>query len=369
MHFEDIVRAKIVVIDRSQSDAAVLREILERAGYTNVLPVPNFQLAVVAFKNRFVPDLIILDLETLGSEGLDRLKGLQEALPQHEYVPLLAVAPGADLSLRERTLLLLAKDYVVKPFDRTEVLFRVKNLLETRLLYLQVQHHNQVLEERVRQRTRDLEAARLEILERLALAAEYRDDATGKHTRRVGRISALIARELGLPAGSVKLIERAAPLHDIGKIAVPDRILLKPGRLTPEEYEVMKAHTVVGARILSGSRFDILRLAEQVALYHHERWDGQGYPHGLSRDRIPLPGRVVAVADVFDALTHVRPYKPAWPWEEAVAEVEAQRGRQFDPEIVDAFLNLVNRGELHRALADIEDEEPPLRAEPFGVTG
>ncbi len=363
MHFEELIKARILIIDSNQADARTLQEILQQAGYTNILTAPNLELPLLAVQNRFYPDLIILDLETLDVEGVDLLRRLQQAIPQNEYVPVLAVASGADLGVRERALLLLAKDYIVRPFDRTEVLFRVKNLLETRLLYLQVQHHNQVLEERVRQRTRDLEAARLEILERLALAAEYRDDATGKHTRRVGRVSALIARELGLPPGSVKLIERAAPLHDIGKIAIPDRILLKPGRLTPEEFEVVKAHTVIGARILSGSRFDILRLAEQVALAHHERWDGKGYPHGLSGERIPLPGRIVAVADVFDALTHVRPYKPAWPWEEAVSEIEAQRGRQFDPQVVDAFLRLVGRGELRQALADIEDEgaEPPAQ--------
>ncbi len=369
MHSEDLIKARILIIDHNQADARTLQQILQQAGYTNVLMAPNLKLPLLAVQNRFYPDLIILDLETLHAEGIDLLRRLQQAIPQNEYVPVLAVVPGADLGLRERSLLLLAKDYVIKPFDRTEILFRVKNLLETRLLYLQVQHHNQVLEERVRQRTRDLEAARLEILERLALAAEYRDDATGKHTRRVGRISALIARELGLPGGSVKLIERAAPLHDIGKIAVPDRILLKPGRLIPEEFEVVKAHTVIGARILSGSRFDILRLAEQVALSHHERWDGKGYPQGLSRDRIPLPGRIVAVADVFDALTHARPYKPAWPWEEAVAEVEAQRGRQFDPQVVDAFLKLVARGELRQALADIEDEKAEPPAQTFGVMG
>lgn len=369
MHFNEIVRSRILVIDSQQGDAAALRELLTRAGYTNIRTVPSIGLAIDAVRNGFHPDLVILDLQTLDSGGLEPLRDLQQTLSQNEYVPLLAIVAGADLGLKERTLLLLAKDYITKPFDRTEVLFRVKNLLETRLLYLQVQQHNQLLEERVRQRTRDLEAARLEILERLALAAEFRDDATGKHTRRVARISALVGRELGLSSGSVKLLERAAPLHDIGKIAVPDQILLKPGPLTPEEFEVVKAHTVIGARILSGSRFDILRLAEQIALSHHERWDGNGYPQGLSRDRIPMPGRVVAVADVFDALTHARPYKPAWSWDEAVAEIESQRGRQFDPRVVDAFLNLAARGELRTALADIEDADPQLPAQSFGLTG
>jgi putative two-component system response regulator len=369
MHFDEIARGQLLIIDSRETDARILWEILSQAGYTNIRTAAGLRAAIDMVQNGFQPDLVILDLEALNAESLGPLRDLQRRISQDSYVPLLAVVTGADFGLKERALLLLARDYITRPFDRTEVLFRVKNLLETRLLYLQVQHQNQVLEERVRQRTRELEAARLEILERLALAAEYRDDATGKHTRRVARISALVGRELGLPSGSVRLLERAAPLHDIGKIAVPDRILLKPGPLTPEEFEVVKAHTVIGARILSGSRFDILRLAEQIALSHHERWDGNGYPQGLSRDQIPVPGRIVAVADVFDALTHARPYKPPWPWDEAVAEIENQRGRQFDPRVVDAFLNLATRGELRSALADIEDGEPQLPAQPFGLTG
>jgi putative two-component system response regulator len=204
--------------------------------------------------------------------------------------------------------------------------------------------------------------AQLEILERLALAAEYRDDDTGAHTRRVGESAAAIATALGLPQDEVELIRRAAPLHDVGKIAVPDAILRKPGRLTPEEFDQIKEHTVKGAAMLSGRAFPLLDLAQQIALTHHERWDGQGYPNGLAGDHIPLPGRIVAVADVFDALTHDRVYKEAWPAEEALHEIQTQAGRQFDPDVVEAFL----RGyrERHPAPAAADTAQAPRPRSP-----
>jgi PAS domain S-box-containing protein/putative nucleotidyltransferase with HDIG domain len=183
----------------------------------------------------------------------------------------------------------------------------------------------------------NLQAAQHEALQRLAIAAEYRDDETGQHTRRVGDLSARLAAQLGLAAEEVELLRRAAPLHDVGKIGIPDTILLKPGRLTPDEFDQVKTHTVIGAKMLAGGGFPLLESAECIARSHHERWDGTGYPAGLAGGDIPLAGRIVAIADVFDALTHSRPYKSAWSKEEGLAEIEAQRGRQFDPELVDAF--------------------------------
>ena len=161
---------------------------------------------------------------------------------------------------------------------------------------------------------------------------------TGKHTQRVRQNSALLARALNLPEEQVELIRQAAPLHDVGKIGIPDHVLLKPGRLTAEEFEQMKSHATIGAGTLSGSRFPLLQLAEEIAITHHERWDGTGYPRALKEEEIPLVGRIVAIADVFDALTHERPYKEAWTEEEAIAELERQKGRQFDPRVVEAFL-------------------------------
>jgi hypothetical protein len=186
-----------------------------------------------------------------------------------------------------------------------------------------------------------LQDAQVTMLERLAAAAEYRDDDTGQHTRRVGELSARIARALGLPEDRVALFRHVAPLHDVGKIGVPDAVLLKPGRLTEKERELIKTHTVVGRSVLDSNGYELLQMAADIAISHHERWDGTGYPAGRKGEAIPIVGRIVAVADVFDALTHARPYKPAWPVDEAVAEIWRQRGRQFDPQVVDAFFSVL----------------------------
>jgi putative two-component system response regulator len=194
--------------------------------------------------------------------------------------------------------------------------------------------------------TAEVGLARTETLERLARAAEFRDDDTQQHAERIGLLAAMVGAELGLSAERVDDLRRAAPLHDVGKLAVPDAILLKPGRLDAGEFAIMRRHTTAGARILAGSSSPVLRLAEQIALTHHERWDGGGYPRGLGGERIPLAGRIVAVVDVFDALTHERPYKSAWPVTRALDEIAAGAGTQFDPQVVEAFLALARRDAL-----------------------
>lgn len=211
---------------------------------------------------------------------------------------------------------------------------------EGRPLHLLIQLRDVTEQERAR---RALEAATVHALERLALAAEYRDDDAGDHTRRVAETAAALAAAVGLDDAEVDLIRRAAPLHDVGKIGIPDAVLLKPGRLTAPEFDLMKTHAAIGADILAGHDHPLLERAAEIARSHHERWDGSGYPDGLAGTAIPLSGRLVAVADVFDALTSDRPYKVAWTREEALDEIERQRGRQFDPEIVDAFLRIASR--------------------------
>jgi putative two-component system response regulator len=199
-------------------------------------------------------------------------------------------------------------------------------------------HHSVIAE--LNETLDELQQARFEDLRRLALMAEYRDDDTNKHTERVARTAALLAKELGLDGETVATIERAAPLHDVGKVGIPDAILLKPGKLTREEFEVIKTHTVIGGRILCKSRFPVVKMAMEIAFTHHERWDGNGYPSGLRGEGIPIAGRIIAVADAFDAMTHARPYKPALSVEHAVDEIERCRGTQFDPRAVDAFMRL-----------------------------
>jgi putative two-component system response regulator len=332
--------ARILIIDDEPGNVELLRRVLGRAGFQK-LDSTNDPREAATLYVQTRPDLILLDLHMPHMDGLavmDQLNQIVEA----SYLPILMLTGDVTPEARRDALSRGAKDFVNKPFNPDEVLLRIGILLETRFLYLQIQSHNQMLEAKVRERTRELESAQIEIIERLARAAEFRDDNTGQHTERVGSMAAQLARELGLPDAQVSLIRRAAPLHDVGKIGIPDSILLKLGKLTTAEFELVKTHTSIGAKILSGSRFALLRLAEEIAFSHHERWDGTGYA-GLSGDRIPLVGRIVTVADVFDALTQKRPYKPAWPLEEAVAEIDRQRGRQFDPDVVEAFLRIIEQ--------------------------
>jgi putative two-component system response regulator len=215
------------------------------------------------------------------------------------------------------------------------------------------------LESMIAERTAELDAARAEMLRRLAIAAEYRDDETFQHTERVGELAARIGAELGFSTAQVRVLRAAAPLHDIGKLAIPDNILLKPGKLSPEEFKIIKTHTVRGAHLLSGSSSCVLQRASAIALSHHERWDGTGYPQGLAGERISLAGRIVAVADVFDALTHERPYKSAWTRDRAIAEISDGSGTQFDPAVVEAFLRVCADPSFARRRPPAGDQELP----------
>jgi putative nucleotidyltransferase with HDIG domain len=318
--------ARILIVDDQEANVRLLEGILKRAAGYHALRSTTDSREVLSLFAEFQPDLILLDLHMPHLDGFAVMEELKELVPPGAFLPILVLTADVTPEAKQRALAGGAKDFLAKPFDPIEVLLRIKNLLETRFLHIEL-------------RTQ-LADAHLEVIDRLAIAAEYRDDETGEHIKRVGQTSALLARALKLPSEQVLLIRRAATLHDVGKIGIPEHILLKPGRLTPDEFNDMKSHTTIGARILSGGQFPLLRMAEEIALTHHERWDGSGYPRGLKEEAIPLVGRIVAVADVFDILTHPRPYKKAWLAEEAIAELQRVAGTQFDPAIVAAFLDL-----------------------------
>jgi putative two-component system response regulator len=359
---EQILECRILVVDDEEPNVRALLRLLERARYRNTKGTTD-PTQVPALMESYKPDLLLLDLRMPEMDGFQILEYLSGRISEDEYFPILVLTGDLSQEVRERALSMKARDFVTKPFDTTEALLRIRNLLEARVLHLQLQHQNATLEERVRERTRDLAQAQVEILHRLALAAEYRDDLTGRHAERVGLLSALLARRLGMSEEEVRLIRRAATLHDVGKIGVSDAVLMKPGSLTDEEYEHMKRHTEIGARILSGSRFHLLRMASEIATSHHEWWDGSGYGEGLAGEDIPLSGRIVAVADVFDSLSHERPYKRAFARDETLELIREGRGSQFDPGIVDAFLGLVEEGVVDR-LDEMLDRWAPGAARP-----
>lgn len=292
------------------------------------------------------PDLVVLLLPEDGEQDRGLLQSARGATTSGQGRSVLAVTANASASVRARLLRLGADDVLVSPYEGEELLLRVRGLLRSMTLREENARHRDLLEEAVRERTREVVQAQMEAIDRLAAAAECRDDSTGQHIRRVGDLSAALGEVLNLEQRQVSLLRRAAPLHDIGKIGIPDAILLKPGSLTAEEFEIVKTHTLIGSRILSGGDSPLLKVAEEIARTHHERWDGLGYPYRLSGPAIPQSGRVVAVADAFDALTHERCYKPAWSIPEAVEEIRSGKETRYDPAVVEALLHLHGSGQL-----------------------
>jgi len=333
---------RILIIDDSADHNLLLQTTLSNAGHADSRAVTDSSEAIPAF-GEFRPDLVLLDLHMRGQDGFEILRQLSSRIPPQSYLPIMVVTADPSREARQKALSLGAADFITKPFDNVEVVLRINAGLKEHFLHRDLEEQNRILDERVRERTQDLENAQLELLHRLALAAEYRDDNTGRHTHRVGELAAILAVAVGFSEQDAQVIRMAAPLHDLGKIGIPDRILLKPDKLTAEEYQTIKTHTVIGARMLSGSKFPILQLAETIALNHHERWDGNGY-RGLQSEAIPIEARIVSMADAFDVVTHERPYKRASQVNDAIAEINSQKGRQFDPHLVDAFTELFRSG-------------------------
>jgi putative two-component system response regulator len=305
------------------------------AGYQDLVLVQDPSEVLSRYAEAPV-DLILLDLNMPRLDGyavMARLKALDDPL----LPPILVLTAQQSHDYLLRALGAGARDFVSKPFDRAELLMRVRNLLDAHLAHRLLYRQRDVLEEMVAARTLELQRTRLEIVQRLGRAAEYRDEETGNHILRMSHTAALLARAVGCDEATCEQLLHAAPMHDIGKIGIPDHILQKPGRLDAAEWEVMKTHCEIGARILEGAGSGLLEMGRQVSLTHHEKWDGSGYPRALAGEDIPLVGRICALADVFDALTSDRPYKRAWTVDAALEFIRAESGRHFDPQLVTTF--------------------------------
>ncbi len=284
-----------------------------------------------------LPDLVLTDYMMPGIDGLEFILRFRQ-LPNAAEIPLVIVTASELKEVRYRALSTGATDFVNKPVDAVELTARLRNLLKLRHSQKKLEDRAAWLAEEVRKQTRAIADREKEIIWRLARAVERRDTETGNHVLRVGSFSRIIACQLGLTQEEQELIFLAAPMHDVGKVGIPDRILLKQGRLDAEEFGIMKEHSEIGHAILSGSASELIKMAALIALNHHEKYDGTGYPNRLAGDDIPLCGRIVAVSDVFDALSSNRPYRQAWSLEKCVAELQRESGQHFDPACVEAFL-------------------------------
>lgn len=351
------VDAKIMIVDDEPLNVMTFRQHLKGEGYSNFVTTENAAEALHLVRSE-MPDILLLDIHMPEISGLDilRVMGLDPSL---QHIPVLILTASTDPKTRRKALDLGAIDFLSKPIDPNELIPRVRNAIILKKHFDMVANEAARLEQQVERRTRQLEVTRQQLILSLARAAEHRDDDTGNHVIRVGRYAAIIAKELGYPKNKLSMFEQAAQLHDVGKIGIPDSILFKPGRLDPDQYDLMKRHCAIGKQIIepiSEREFEVLKthtrkgegllhvrsspllmLAARIAQTHHEKWNGSGYPLGLSGEDIPLEGRIVAVADVFDALSSERPYKKAFPRERCFEILEEGRGEHFDPEVLDAF--------------------------------
>jgi putative two-component system response regulator len=346
-----------MVVDDEPTNVKIVRRLLELEGFSQFVTTTDGRKAMTLIRDER-PDCVLLDLMMPFVTGLDVLDEMRHD-PATAHIPAIILTAVTDHKIRCEALQRGATDFLNKPVDPAELAPRVVNVLTAKIYQDQLLQYNQNLEAAVRERTRQLEQAYREIGLVLARAAEYRDNDTGLHVVRVGRYARLIGEALGIVGDAADLLERAAQLHDVGKIGIPDAILLKPGRLTDEEFSLMKLHCAFGDRILQPCADDdalsgdgregsapaasgatpLLVLAHRIAMSHHEHWDGTGYPSGLKGDAIPLEGRITAVADVFDALSSKRCYKDSFPVDECFATMAEKRGNHFDPQVLDAFLS------------------------------
>lgn len=338
---------QIVIVDDVEANLLLLKHFISQLGEPHEVAAFTDPQQALAHCQGAVPDLVIVDYMMPELNGIDFIQHFR-ATPGRADIPVLMVTANDELTVRYSALEAGANDFLTKPLDKIEFRARMRNMLALRANQKRLEDRASWLAEEVLKATDEIVRRERETILRLSKAAEFRDPETGDHIQRMAHYSWMIAVRLGLPLEQQQLILEAAPMHDVGKVGIPDNILLKPGKLDDAEFAIMKQHPVIGHQILSESGSPLLQMAAVIALSHHEKFDGSGYPLGLRGDAIPLVGRIVAVADVFDALTSARPYKPAWDMERAVTFMRAQRGVHFDPQCVDVFLDRLDEVETVR---------------------
>ena len=343
---------RILAVDDNPVDLGVYERVVGQLDGCEVVPFTSSAEALGWCEDGDV-DLAIVDYQMPAPDGLEFLRRFRR-IGRMENVPLFLVTVARELDVRYKALELGANDFLNKPVDPVELQSRLKNMLALRAAQRRLSDRAAWLANEVATASADIVARERETVLRLAAAAEHRDPETALHIVRMGHYCRIIGKAAGLSEELQELLLSAAPMHDLGKIATPDRILLKPGKLTSPEFEVMKQHTIIGYQILTDRNNALFQTAAEIALSHHENFDGSGYPHGLAGEDIPLMGRICRLADVFDALTSERPYKKAWPIDEALAEIQRAGGRDFDPRLADAFMKVLP--EILRARAQFSDE-------------
>ncbi len=332
----DTKNNKIFIIDDEPVNLKLLDKLLSKHGYTDLVLIHDPREVIEQYKGQR-PDLILLDINMPYLNGFEVMAQLQ-ALNDPLLPPIVILTAQNSKEYLMKALEAGARDFLTKPFDGYELQMRVRNLLDAHLAHRMLHDQKNVLEEMVVERTEKLQRTQLQIVQRLGMAAEYRDEDTGNHVLRMSHISMVLAKAVGWSQKNCELILYASSMHDVGKIGIPDSILLKPGKLDADEWELMKTHTTIGAELLAHDDSELMKMAHEIALSHHERWDGSGYPNGLAGEAIPKSGRITALADVFDALTSPRPYKKAWSIDDTMALIKDASGKHFDPELVDIFI-------------------------------
>lgn len=331
---------RVCIIDDERISLKIISAVLSRVDSYSVETFTSAKEALAQCHN-VTFDLVLVDYCMNEMNGLDCLKAMRD-MPDYKFVPIIMLTADEDRELRLAAVRAGATDFLNKPFDPEELRVRAKNLLSLREAQLALMNRAKHLDYEVKQATQKLVAREEELIWRLSRAIETRDGSTGEHVSRVASVAKIIAQNLGMSDAFCRTLYLATPLHDTGKIGISDAVLNKPGKLTPDERKEIETHTDIGADILQKGESDLIRMAHEIALYHHEKWDGTGYGRGLAGEDIPLTGRITAVADVFDALCSERTYKPAWPFDEALAEILRQSGKHFDPKCIGAFKAGVN---------------------------